>query len=202
MKYREVFQGPILTVPNALTILRILLLIPFLYFVLRYHDSPNLSDLIWVFSIGFVGSATDYLDGIFARTLNQHSVLGRYLDGVSDKIIAVATLAIMTYHFDFPDWIYIFYITREVSGFWLVWFLFARRDTVPTPNFWGKLGVNIAVLAVFWYIAVPYLQMQKNVHWFWLHPEISAYVFFFVVFMGMVDYGRTYLPMVFSYFRK
>ncbi len=198
MKYKDVFQGRLFTVPNILTLSRLVLLVPFLYFVLRYQKNPNLPDLIWILAIGSIGSMTDYLDGILARKLNQESIFGRYLDGISDKIIAIATLSIMTYHFHFPIWIYIVYLVREIGGFWLVWFLFARKNQIAHPNIWGKLGVNVAVWAVFWYIAVPYLQMQPNVYWLWLRPEISAYVFFAVIVIGILDYAFSYLPMVFS----
>lgn len=78
----KVFQE-LLLVPNLLTMSRILLS----PLILILFDS-----IWWLFIIGLYTGVSDYLDGFFARKLNQSSVLGAYLDPIADKLLVVMFL--------------------------------------------------------------------------------------------------------------
>lgn len=79
------------TVPNLLTIIRIVL-IPVVV-GLFYFDRP-LSN--WTVACIFVVACiTDYLDGYFARTLKQTTRFGTFLDPVADKLLVAATLLML-----------------------------------------------------------------------------------------------------------
>ena len=80
----------ITNLPNLLTLSRIAV-IPLLV-LLFYWDNPISG---WV-SLGLftVAAVTDFFDGYFARSLNQHSLLGRMLDPIVDKLL-VATVVLM-----------------------------------------------------------------------------------------------------------
>ena len=67
-------------VPNTLTVLRIILVIPFMYFYLNGAVVPAIIMLL------FAG-LTDVLDGLIARRFHQYTELGQLLDPISDKII-------------------------------------------------------------------------------------------------------------------
>lgn len=197
MEYRDIFKEKILTIPNALTFLRLVLFIPFVWLVLEHSNRPTLPKLWWILGLGFVGASTDYLDGVFARKYNQLTYLGKYLDAISDKIISIITFTILVMEFNFPTWIFIFFLVRELGGVGVVWFLFARKDFVPSPNIWGKLGVNIAVIAAFWYIAKPVIELHLRAG-HWLHyPEIAAYLFLLVLALGVVQYLLIFFPILF-----
>ena len=70
----------ILTVPNQLTFLRLgfLPLFIILVFYRRYG---------WALAILIVAGLTDTMDGMLARTLNQKTSLGAYLDPIADKLL-------------------------------------------------------------------------------------------------------------------
>ena len=81
----------VLNLPNVLTISRIVV-IPVIFLSIYIHS------VLWSIVAGalFVtASITDYLDGYFARSRNQNSVLGRLLDPIADKLLVVSALVIV-----------------------------------------------------------------------------------------------------------
>ena len=80
-----------LTIPNILTFFRILAVLPMAVLVML--DQP----WAWATAIGlFIAAAiSDFLDGYFARRLNQYSDLGRILDPIADKILIGVMLPVL-----------------------------------------------------------------------------------------------------------
>jgi len=85
-----------LNIPNLLTWLRILLIPVFL--VVFYLSDETLSlhykHLLSTF-IFWLAAVTDWLDGYFARRLNQSSAFGAFLDPVADKLMVSAALIVL-----------------------------------------------------------------------------------------------------------
>ncbi len=83
-------------VPNSLTLLRILLIPVFIGILyapdawLSMHEKNLVATLI--FSLAAI---TDWLDGYFARILNQSSAFGAFLDPVADKLMVAAALVML-----------------------------------------------------------------------------------------------------------
>ena len=72
-------KGRIWTIPNILSVCRLLMLIPIFICLVRVQRG-------WaVFWMG-LGVLTDFLDGYIARHYNQRSDLGRIMDPVIDKV--------------------------------------------------------------------------------------------------------------------
>lgn len=87
----------LLNVPNILTLLRIVL-IPVLV-GLVYLPVPGRHLL--AAAVFLVAAITDWFDGYLARTLNQTSAFGRFLDPVADKLMVAAALIILVqWHYD------------------------------------------------------------------------------------------------------
>jgi CDP-diacylglycerol--glycerol-3-phosphate 3-phosphatidyltransferase len=74
--------------PNLLTMLRIVLILPF---GLLFFDGA-LQTRWAALAVFLVACATDWLDGHLARRLNQGSALGRMLDPIADKLLAATAL--------------------------------------------------------------------------------------------------------------
>ena len=74
-----VLNENILTVPNVLTFIRILLIIPFLYSFGSRQFTAAAAVLI-------LSGVTDFLDGYIARKFGQTTKLGKYLDPLADKL--------------------------------------------------------------------------------------------------------------------
>jgi cardiolipin synthase len=74
------------TVPNAVSLLRLLGIPLFLYLLLVQKD------YFWSLSVLVIAGATDWVDGFLARKLNQISRLGVLLDPMVDRLYIAATL--------------------------------------------------------------------------------------------------------------
>ncbi len=80
-----------LNVPNFLTMLRIILIpVLVLVFYLPFSWAPITTAVLFA-----VAAITDWLDGLFARILNQTSAFGSFLDPVADKLIVATVLVLL-----------------------------------------------------------------------------------------------------------
>lgn len=77
------------TIPNLMTLSRLLLLIPICFLMTGGWAMHALAFVLYV-----LAAVTDYVDGWWARTFNEQSDLGRMMDPIVDKIF-VATLFLM-----------------------------------------------------------------------------------------------------------
>lgn len=96
----------ILTVPNILSFFRLALVPVFLVLVIEGYDVLALIVLI-------VSSATDYLDGVLARRLNQVSRLGQLLDPAADRFFIFATLIGLAVRGIVPWWFVAVIVGRD-----------------------------------------------------------------------------------------
>ena len=109
----------ILTIPNALSLLRALGIPLFLWTVL-VHDAP-----LWGVLILAIGGATDYFDGKLARALHQESRLGELLDPAVDRLYIFAMISALYIKGVLPGWVVILLFGRDlVLGLLLI---FLRR---------------------------------------------------------------------------
>ena len=136
---------------NKLTIFRIFLvpvmvIIPFLNIKSTLWGIPVtylLIDLIFI-----IASITDKLDGYIARSRNQITTFGKFLDPIADKILVIAAMVMLVEMSKLPAWIPIIVITREfvVSGYRLV--AVQKEGNVIAANIWGKLKTVTQMLAI------------------------------------------------------
>jgi CDP-diacylglycerol---glycerol-3-phosphate 3-phosphatidyltransferase len=89
--YRRVRTHLPITIPNALTILRILL-IPVLVVVFYLPFNNHLLFAAGVFGLAAV---TDWFDGYLARRLGQMTAFGAFLDPVADKLMVAVALVLL-----------------------------------------------------------------------------------------------------------
>ena len=75
-----------MTIPNILTLLRVLL-VPVIVILLISEEKNIL--LWWAFVLFLASSVTDFLDGWLARKLDQESDFGRLIDPIADKLLIV-----------------------------------------------------------------------------------------------------------------
>ncbi len=101
----------ILTLPNGLTIIRILA-IPIILFLLYYPE--RICRLITTLFFLLV-AVTDTLDGYFARRRGLVTTLGKFLDPLADKLLIVAALIALIPARGIPAWMVIVIIGREIS---------------------------------------------------------------------------------------
>ena len=103
-----VFSDRILTVPNALSVLRLIGIPVFLWLMLVRHADG------WAFALLIASGFTDFLDGKLARLLDQTSRLGALLDPLVDRLYIVTTLVALVARGIVPWWIAAVLIGREL----------------------------------------------------------------------------------------
>lgn len=99
------------SLPNLLTLLRILLIPVVLVFI--DNDSPTrcfIAALLYSLS-----AITDFIDGYLARKWGQVSLLGKFLDPLADKILVMATLVWMVPMGRIAAWLVVVLLTRELA---------------------------------------------------------------------------------------
>jgi cardiolipin synthase (CMP-forming) len=101
----------ILTIPNALSALRLAGVPVFLWLVLGPRSATG---DYWAVALLIVAGATDWLDGKIARALNQGSRLGQLLDPAADRLYIVATLVALAVRAIIPWWLLGILALREV----------------------------------------------------------------------------------------
>ena len=122
----------ILTIPNILSFVRLLLVPVFLWLVL----GPEWDELALVVLV--VSGITDYLDGKLARTLGQASKIGAILDPVADRLYILAVVVGLGIREIIPWWLAVALPLRDVFLFSLVPFLRTRGYSSLPVHFLGK----------------------------------------------------------------
>ena len=137
-----------LTLPNILSMIRLALVPVFLVLLLVHQDLTAI--LVLAFA-----SITDYLDGFFARRLNQFTRLGQLLDPAADRLYIFATLIGLTLAGHIPFWLALIIISRDLILI-VSYPILATHGYGPLPvHFLGKTG-TFALLYAF-----PLLLMAK-----------------------------------------
>ena len=133
-------EDRVLTVPNALSLARLLLIPVFLWLVLVAR-----ADLAAV-AVLAVSGITDWADGVIARRTGQMTRLGRLLDPLVDRLTIAATLIGLALRDLVPWWLVALLAAREVLLLALVPAL-RRRGLVALPvHYLGKA----ATFALYW----------------------------------------------------
>lgn len=189
----EILKDKVFTISNFLSISRALLLPFFVQYASEFKEDTSILKYYYVLVfICFLVVLSDYLDGLVARLLNEETILGRYLDPVSDKIVTIGGLSTITAYFQFPLWILILYIIREIIGVWLGLFLYFKRGIQGKPNAWGKWQVALVAVCVIHYLSLPLLVNHFPDLIVSTFPEISGYLLIAVVFFGSIKYISDY----------
>ena len=98
----------ILTIPNALSVLRLLGVPLFLWLLLGPHQDG------WAVGVIAVSGFTDWADGVLARKLNQTSKFGAQLDPLADRLYILATLVGLVLRHVIPLWLAVLIVGRDV----------------------------------------------------------------------------------------
>ena len=95
------------TVPNVISMLRLVLIPVFAWLIVAEHD-------VWALVVLAVAGFTDWLDGYIARRFNQASRLGRMLDPAADRLYIFVALIGLAYRDLIPWWLVVIIVAREL----------------------------------------------------------------------------------------
>ena len=140
-----------MNLPNKLTVFRIIL-VPVMVIVSFFNLPGDLfgipTTMIVLDLIFIIASITDKLDGYLARSRNQVTTFGKFLDPIADKILVLAAMIIFVEMNKLPAWIPIIVLFREfaVSGYRLV--AVQNKGKVVAASIWGKLKTVTQMIAI------------------------------------------------------
>lgn len=140
---------------NKITGVRILLIPLFLYFI--YADMKY--NLIIATLVFIIASATDGLDGYIARSRNQVTKFGKFLDPLADKLMITAALISLVELKLVDGWIVMVIIAREliITGLRAV---AATDGVVIAASMWGKVKTVTQIIAVIAaLLKIPYYEV-------------------------------------------
>jgi cardiolipin synthase (CMP-forming) len=152
-----------LTIPNALSVVRLLGIPLFLWLLLGPHADA------WAFLVIGMSGFTDWLDGTLARALKQTSPVGALLDPLVDRLYIVAVVVALSARGVLPLWLGAAILAREaVLSLWLP--LLYRRGYGPLPvHFVGKAatlnllcGLPLLLLAI---VDSPLAETARVIGW-------------------------------------
>src|SRR5260370_7716591 len=156
----------IVTLPNLLTIFR-MVLIPVFVSMLFYQR------FVWALVAFVIAGVTDGLDGLLARRFQQQSPLGRILDPIADKMMLVTAFVVLSMrsvfpiplpkHLPVPFWVTITVISRDV-------FILVGAAAINMvsgfrafrPSSLGKLSTVIQIMAVAVGILAPHTPLRTS----------------------------------------
>ena len=138
-----------MNLPNKLTMLRVILIPFFIFFLLT--DMCGQSGAWIALAIFCVASFTDFLDGQIARRCNLVTNFGKFMDPLADKLLVCSALICFVEMELLPSWFVIIIIAREfiISGFRLV---AADSGVVIAASWWGKFKTVSQMITIILFI--------------------------------------------------
>ena len=131
-------------IPNLISLSRIFLIFPIILCMMI--NNIHLAILFFL-----IASFTDFLDGYFARYLDQESILGANLDLLADKIFVSSLLIFISFHFDNLIFLImtILIIAREISiGTIRQYLLETNNENKIKVNFLGKFKTFFQIFSI------------------------------------------------------
>ena len=163
-----------MTTASKITLVRVAM-IP--VFMLTLLLSPGHGWLTWLsLAIFIVASLTDFVDGKIARSRNQVSDFGKFLDPLADKLLVISAMCIFTEWGLMPAWALMIVLTREfaVTGLRLV---AAGKGTVIAAGWSGKIKTFSTMVALCVWIVFH--------EWEWLNWVIIAVIVLPTIYSGV-----------------
>lgn len=168
-----------MNLPNKLTIIRVLL-IPFFVFFMLVPAAGDASRYIALI-IFIAASLTDLADGKIARKYNLVTNFGKFMDPLADKLLVCSALICFVEMQLLPAWIVIIIISREfiISGFRLI---ASDNGVVIAASYWGKFKTTSQMIMIVLLIA----QLPGTV--FDILEQLFVYIALILTVVSLIDY--------------
>lgn len=158
-------------IPNVLTILRFLLIIPIIYFIWT-------KKYILAFIFLTISGLTDVLDGFIARKFNFITDFGKLMDPLADKATQLSVLLSLALRRIIPTWISIIVFVKEIAMVAGASFLYGKK-LVVSSRWYGKLATVLFYVAIVCSLFVEYWNTTINPG----NPifNFATYIYYFAV---------------------
>ena len=131
------------TLPNRLSLVRILFIPAILVLISRQNDQLRFVSCI----LFIIAGITDGLDGLIARRMSMKTKLGVYLDPIADKLLISTVLISLSCYRLVPLWITIVMVSREfvING---LRSFYAGEGVNIYPSLAGKLKTTLQIVGI------------------------------------------------------
>ncbi|ERI92928.1 CDP-diacylglycerol--glycerol-3-phosphate 3-phosphatidyltransferase [Clostridiales bacterium oral taxon 876 str. F0540] len=165
---------------NKLTVIRIFLIPIFLVFV-AVKGIPYGKEIATCVFI--IAALTDKLDGYIARSRNQITRFGKFMDPLADKLLVTAALISLVEFQIIPTWIAMVIIAREfaVTG---LRSLAAAEGVVIAASWWGKIKTVVQIIA----IILALVNLTYTNHNFLIIAKASMILAVIITILSGIDY--------------
>ncbi len=157
-----------MTIPNTLTLARIVLIPVLVWFLLNGKMNAALT-------VFFVAGITDGLDGLIARVFNQKSRLGAFLDPLADKLLLVTSFMVLGHMSLVPRWLVIIVVSRDIMialGFAILKLLGITVRIKPVIS--SKMTTLMQLVTVLLVIGASVIQLPPWAY-VWLFAVTAAF---------------------------
>ena len=142
-------QPSVWNIPNALTVSRLVLVVPFVWLLL-YDDGDSTAARIGAGLVFVLASVTDFVDGDLARRRDLVTSFGKIADPIADKALTGAALVCLSILGELPWWVTVVILVREIGvtllRFWVI------RDGVIPASRGGKVKTALQLFAILLYL--------------------------------------------------
>lgn len=152
--HRMLHKKQILTIPNLLSLIRLLLIpvILWLYIGLENHR--------WTIAVIILSGLTDVVDGFIAREFDMISDFGKILDPVADKLTQGALILCLAVTHEWMKWLIIVFLVKECAMLIMGYLVIRKEDKVGSAQWHGKLNTvvlygTMCVLILFPAMPIP-----------------------------------------------
>ena len=154
-----------MNLPNKLTVLRVILVPFFVFFILSdFIPHHNLIALV----IFAAASYTDHLDGKIARRDNLITNFGKFMDPLADKILVISALTCFVALGSVSPWFLILIVFREFAVTSIRLVASSGSGKVIAANIWGKAKTVSQIVAVIIILITSYVKELSALGFFTL----------------------------------
>lgn len=174
------YENRIITIPNILSIFRILLLPLFVYL---YLHAETTWEFLRAAIILAVSALTDLADGKIARRFNMISKLGKILDPIADKLTHITIAFCLCWQIPQMIYVFVLLLVKELSMMFMALYGTFRKNKKiwDSAQWYGKVCTTIVfvifiVLALFPQIPTPVINTLLFICSFSLLGSLAMYI--------------------------
>lgn len=177
-------------IPNALSIVRLLLLPVFVVLILVVERDADVP--VWSFVVLLLSGVTDSLDGIIARRFNQITDIGKLLDPVADKITQVTVVICLAVRYTVLIPLVVICLIKELIQAAGGYILLRRGEKIQGARWFGKVSTFVFYGAMALIVLLPDMPNWVRIG---LVVLVAALMLFsFIKYMMMFLHLRRDLP--------
>lgn len=173
----------IFTWSNLISFTRVLITVPIVYLHIQNYYQVN----EWIILLTLYGIISDYLDGLIARLRDEISELGKLLDPVADKVMAVVLFAYTVWLGWIPVWFFMVAVIRDLLIVAGSLYIKNVHGKVAMSIMSGKISVNI--LALYW-LSVFFFPEYTGIHFYLMIVSLIA------MFVSFIDYNSRFNKII------